>query len=187
MSDVPSGLLDAQISLIGEVNDQMAGSLIDQLREVDPGEDPVTFEVTTLGGDPEMARRMILEVDLARERLKPRRLVFLGKTTVYSAGVTFMAAFPREDRYLTADATLLIHVRQLEKTVQLSGPMRASLPRLRALCHEVETGKQLEEANFKRLIEGSRVSMDELLEKALYNWYVPAEEAVELGLVAGIV
>ena len=28
--------------------------------------------------------------------------------------------------------------------------------------------------------------MDELLEKALYNWYVPAEEAVRLGLVAGI-
>lgn len=119
--------------------------------------------------------------------LPPRRLVFLGKTTVYSAGVTLMAAFPREDRFLTRDAMLLIHVRQLEKTIEIQGPMRASLPQLKSLCHQVEVGMGLEEANFERLLEGSQVPMEELLEKALYNWYVPAEEALERGLIAGII
>jgi hypothetical protein len=121
-------------------------------------------------GDPEMARRMIVEVDAARERLPRRSLVFLGKTVVYSAGCTFMAAFPREDRYLTDDATLLIHRRQLKQTMDLDGPLRSHLPKLTAVVHLLDTGIGLEEENFKRLVEGSDVSMDALLEKALYNW-----------------
>jgi ATP-dependent protease ClpP protease subunit len=183
----PEGILDAQVSLIGEVNENLVLSMLDQLQEVEEGDDSVTVAISTLGGDAEMARRMVLDIDLARERLKPRRLVFLGKTTVYSAGVTLMSAFPREDRFLTRDAMLLIHVRQLDKTVEISGPMRTSLPQLRSLCHQVETGMRQEEANFERLIKGSRLTMDELLEKALYNWYVPADQALKLGLVAGIV
>ena len=183
----PAGILTPQVSLLGTVDDQMVRSMLDQLAEVPDGDDPVTLEVTTLGGDAEMGRRAMLEVDLARERLKPRRFVFLGKSVVYSAGVTMMAGFPREDRFLASDAMLLIHCRQLDEDLKLSGPIRSSLPKLRSKCHEIETGVELEEEGFRRLIEGSEVSMDELLEKALYNWYVPAEEAVELGLVAGIV
>ena len=182
----PAGILTPQVSLLGTVDDQMVRSMLDQLAEVPDGDDPVTLEVTTLGGDAEMGRRAMLEVDLARERLKPRRFVFLGKSVVYSAGVTMMAGFPREDRFLASDAMLLIHCRQLDEDLKLSGPIRSSLPKLRSKCHEIETGVELEEEGFRRLIEGSEVSMDELLEKALYNWYVPAEEAVRLGLVAGI-
>jgi len=172
---------------MGEVTEDMACSLVEQLAKVEDGDEPVTFEISTLGGDAEFARRMVLEVDLARERLKPRRLVFLGKTIVYSAGVTLMSAFPREDRFLTSDATLLIHCRQLDKTVEISGPMRSSLPQVRSLCHQIELGLEREEANFQRLIEGSDVTMDELLGKALCNWYVPAAEALERGLIAGVV
>ena len=182
----PAGILAPQVSLLGTVDDKMVRSMLDQLAEVPDGDDPVTLEVTTLGGDAEMGRRAMLEVDLARERLKPRRFVFLGKSVVYSAGVTMMAGFPREDRFLASDAMLLIHCRQLDEDLKLSGPIRSSLPKLRSKCHEIETGVELEEEGFRRLIEGSEVSMDELLEKALYNWYVPAEEAVRLGLVAGI-
>jgi ATP-dependent protease ClpP protease subunit len=176
-----------QVSLVGTVCDEMIPQLVEGLKEAEKGKGPVTIEMSTLGGDPEAARRMILEVELARERLKPRRLLFLGKTSVYSAGATFMAGFPRGDRYLTKDATLLIHCRQLEKTIELSGPMRASRAKLEAQLHEIDTGVDLEVENFERLIEGSEVTMDELLEKALYNWYVPAKEAVERGLVAGLV
>ena len=186
-SAAPAGILDAQISLVGTVDDGMIGSMLDQLAHVPEGDGIVTLEATTLGGDAEMARRAMLEVELARERLKPRRLVFLGKTVVYSAGVTLMAGFPRQDRFLTADAMLLIHCRQLDEELRLSGPIHASLPKLRAKCHEIETGIELEKDGFARLIEGSTVSMDELLEKALYNWYVPAREALELGLIGGIV
>ena len=183
----PAGILQAQISLMGEVTEDMAASLADQLAKLDEGDDPIVLEITTLGGDAEFARRMVLEVDLARERLKPRRLVFLGKTVVYSAGVTLMSAFPREDRFVTPDATLLIHCRQLDKTVEISGPMRSSLSQIRSLSHQMELGLEREEENFRRLIEGSDVEMDELLEKALCNWYVPAAEALERGLIAGIV
>jgi hypothetical protein len=58
---------------------------------------------------------------------------------------------------------------------------------VRAVCHQIETGIRNEEENFRRLIAGSGLSLDELLEKALYNWYVPAEEACKRRVVAGII
>ena len=187
-NQVPAELSTPQISLIGAVCDEMAKELRDKLGEQKAdGKGAVVVEISTLGGDAEMARRMVADVVDTRERLKPRRLLFCGKTTVYSAGVSLMAAFPREDRYLSEDAMLLIHCRQLTKTVELDGPIRASIPQVRALCHQLETGVELEEENFERLIKGSDIGMDELLEKALYNWYLPAKEALERGLVAGIV
>lgn len=183
----PDATTVADISLIGPVDEAMACKLREQLCEAPDGDGPLTIDMTTLGGDPEMARRMIADVDAARQRLRGRRLVFVGKTVVYSAGCTFMAGFPVADRYLTPDATLLIHCRQLQQRIELDGPIRAHLPKLKSMISQLETGIELEEANFRRLVEGSRVPLDELLEKALYNWYVCADEAVERGLVAGIV
>jgi hypothetical protein len=183
----PSLADTADISLVGTVDEAMACKLRDALWQADDSDAPLTIDMTTLGGDPEMARRMIVEVDAARDRLMRRRLVFIGKTVIYSAGCTFMAAFPPEDRYLTDDATLLIHCRQLKQTMELDGPIRSHLPKLEAMIHQLETGIDLEEENFRRLIEGSDVTMEELLEKALYNWYVPAEEACKRRLVAGII
>ena len=181
-------LLRPRIALRGEVGEAMLGSLIEGLQaaEQDAHGGDVTVEVCTVGGDAEIGRRMMLEVDLFRRALAPRRLLFLGKTTVYSAGTTLMAAFPREDRILTSDATLMIHCRQLEQTLQISGPIRSSLPKIEALLHQIEAGIEQETANFERLIEGSDVTMDELLGKALYNWYLPAREALERGLIGAI-
>lgn len=183
----PEWLLNAQVSLLGEVDADMVRAMLDQLAKVPDGDRVVAVEISTPGGEAEMGRRMVLEIGLARERMKPRRLVFLGKTHVYSAGVTLMSAFPREDRYLTRDAVLLIHSRQLEKTIEVSGPLRASLPELKAACAQVELGIELEEDNFRRLIDGSDVTLDEVCGRALHNWYVPAREALERGLVAGLV
>ncbi|MGX7950993.1 peptidase S14 [Tsuneonella sp. HG249] len=177
----------ADISLVGPVDEAMACKLREALENAEKADGPLIIDMTTLGGDPEMARRMIVEVDAARERLKGRRIVFVGKTVVYSAGCTFMAAFPPEDRYLDTDTTLLIHCRQLQQTIELDGPIRAHLPKLQSMIHQFESGIELEKGNFERLIEGTSVKMDELLEKALYNWYVPAGEALERGLIAGIV
>jgi ATP-dependent protease ClpP protease subunit len=185
--DVPDITRPADISLVGTVDETMAEKLRTGLIEAAEGDSPLTIDMTTLGGDPEMARRMIVEVDAARERMKDRRLVFIGKTVVYSAGCTFMAAFPPADRYLTADATLLIHCRQLQQTIELDGPIRAHLPKLHSMIHQFETGIEMEKENFERLVEGSDIGMDELLEKALYNWYVPASDAHKRGLVAGVI
>jgi ATP-dependent protease ClpP protease subunit len=174
------------LSITGEIDAQRTREFLGSLRQAEDGEGDLGLEVTTLGGDAEMARRIVLEIGLARKRTG-RRFLFLGKTVVYSAGVTVMSAFPREDRWLTADAVLLIHCRQLDKSIEISGPMRASLPELDAVRAQIENGLKLEEQNFRRLIEGSDVGMEELCEKAVHNWYVDAEEALKRGLITGIV
>lgn len=183
----PEALAQPQIALIGEVDAAAVLSFRDQLRQAETGSGDIVMEVTTLGGDAEMARRIVLEIDAARGRLAAgRRFLFLGKTVVYSAGVTILAAFPRADRWLAHDTVVMIHCRKLDKTVDLSGPIRASLPELRAIQNQIETGVQLENENFRRLIEGSDIPFEEVEERALSNWYLDAEEARRRGLVAGI-
>jgi hypothetical protein len=54
---------------------------------------------------------------------------------------------------------------------------------VKALVEQIETALKLEEANFRELIEGSDVGIDELLQKAPFNWYLSAEEAHRRGLV----
>jgi hypothetical protein len=138
--DLSAVLAKPQISLMGEVDKFMARELRDGLRaEKRDGDGPVVVEITTAGGDAELVRRMVTDVDEARARLAPRRLVFSGKTMVYSAGTTLMSAFPVEDRYLSKDAMVMIHCRQLSKTVEIDGPIRGSLPRVTALLHQLET------------------------------------------------
>lgn len=181
----PDPLLRPALSLLGSVDDAMCRELIDGLQDPD-GTGDLVIRVTTHGGDPDMARRMVLEVDHARRRLG-RRLVFLGQMIVYSAGATFMAGFPPQDRYLTADTRLMIHCRQLDSDLKISGPIRASLPFVEAMLRQLQDGVKLEVENFERLIAGTDVTIDELVREALHNWYLTADEAHRRGLVAGIV
>jgi len=181
----PTVLTHPQISLIGEIDKFAVERFLDQLGAAERAGGDVALEVTTLGGDPELARRIVWEIGAARERLGSRFL-FLGKTTIYSAGITIMSAFPCADRWLTADAMLMIHGRQLDKTVEIMGPMRASLPQVESLRAEIETALALEDQGFRRLIEGSDIGFDEIAEKASANWYLPAREALRRRLVAGI-
>ena len=190
MADAPTvrsavSLASADVSLFGELTEDRARDLVDQLRSLDADGETALVEITTIGGDAALARRLVLELGLARGRLN-RRLVFIGKTYVQSAGVTLMSAFPKADRYLSSDCELLIHCRQLEQSLEISGPMRSSLSRVRALLSEMENGLKLERENFERLIEGSDISTEELLGKALCNWYLTAEEACRRGLVADV-
>ena len=187
-SDIDSVLARPALSLLGEVDQQMANAVIGRLRELDDQDrrTDLAIEVTTLGGDAELGRRIALEIQAARARRRGR-LLFLGKTVVFSAGTTIMSAFPREDRYLTSDAIVMIHCRQLDKRVEISGPIRCSLPQVEALRHQIENGIAMEEANFKRLIEGSDITLDELFDRALDNWYLPAAEAKTRGLVADVI
>jgi len=172
----------AHASLLGELTEDRAADFLRQLAELPKNAATLIVAVTTNGGDAELARRVMLEIDVVRQRLG-RRLVFVGKTQVHSAGVTIMSAFPKRDRYLSRDATLLIHSRQLEKNVELAGPMVLSMPRIKALLAEMELGLGLEEQSFERLIEGSDIGMDELRRRAPENWYLTAEEAYRRGLV----
>lgn len=64
--------------------------------------------------------------------------------------------------------------------------MCASLPTVRSVVAQIELGMEIEEQNFRQLIEGSEITLDDLLRKAEHNWYVPAEQALELKLAAGL-
>lgn len=179
-------ILRPDIRLWGEVSDAMLSYFLDRLGGLLDGDEPLVLEVFTPGGDADVARRIALELRLFQER-EGREAFFLGKTTVYSAGVTIMAAFPRERRFVTSDCVLLIHERKLEKDVHLSGPLSANLQIAQSLMTQIQIGLSLEKAGFERLIRGSKVSLDEICARAAGNWYVPAEEAHELGLVAGVI
>lgn len=153
----------------------------------DARDEDLAIELTTIGGDAEMARRMVLEIGLARRRRRGKgRLLFLGKSAVYSAGVTIMSAFPRADRFLTSDTVLLVHERQLSETIELAGSIGASLALLRGKQAELENGLRLEQETFERLSPGTSLSADDIRSRAERSWYVTAQEAVQLGLVEAL-
>lgn len=181
----PAVLANPQISLAGDIDKVSVETFLSQLADAEKAGGDIAMELTTLGGDPDLARRILLEIELTRARL-PGRFCFLGKTVVYSAGITIMSAFPCRDRWLTGDTMLMIHGRKLEQTVTLSGPIRASIPMIDALRAQMDTALMLEEDGFRRLADGCTIGFDTILEKALHNWYVSADEAVALGLVAGL-
>lgn len=152
----------------------------------DLGADPVVVELTTFGGDADVARCMASEIRRLRERTG-RRAVFLGATTVYSSGITVMGAFPPEDRWLTREATLLIHGRSLAKSLDLCGPLTVERVRVQAVLAEIDTGLRLEREDFEQLVEGTGVSLSEVLERAPSGWRLSAAEALSRNLVHGLV
>lgn len=174
------------VRLLGSVDEAMLTAFLDGIASAPAGEEPLAIEITSTGGDADIGRRLALEVGLARERLG-RRLVFIGKTAILSAAATMMTGFPVQDRYLTRDAVLLIHCRQLQKTLDLEGPLGASRNRVAQLLGEIENGLLLEREGYAALVEGSDVSLEEVSAKAKDGWYIQAEEAFARRLVAGII
>jgi ATP-dependent Clp protease protease subunit len=106
---------------------------------------------------------------------------------VYSAGATFMAAFPVDRRFLTRRTRLMIHERKISKDLTLDGPLRMVVASIKAALHEVEHSIQIEEEGFRDIVRGSNVEFDDLREKAPANWYIEAEEARDLGLVLDVI
>jgi ATP-dependent protease ClpP protease subunit len=113
---------------------------------------------------------------------------FLGKTYVYSAGVTIMGAVPCARRFLTHDTQLLIHERKLRRELHLDGPLSTCASILRNALEEVEAGQRLERTGFEELVEGCNLDVEALLAKVLdQDWYLDADMAERLGLVRGLV
>lgn len=178
-------LLTPDICLYGSVDDQMFHQFQRELRAA-PVDQPLVVEMMTFGGDADVARRIALEVRLAEQHLG-RVFYFLGKTVVYSAGVTIMAAFPRANRFLTRDTVLLIHGRRWDKEFRLTGPLSASIQIARETLAQLEIGLQLEKEGFADLIAGSDITEEEIGRLAETNWYLTAAEALSRRLVAGVI
>ncbi|MCP9223024.1 ATP-dependent Clp protease proteolytic subunit [Erythrobacter sp. LQ02-29] len=184
VKDHPRLLSSPQLRLVGGVNEAMYNEFRDQLNAA-PEEGPLVIAITTLGGNPEIARCMADDVRLLRE--SGRELLFLGKAAVYSAGATFMAGFPISSRYLTKGTRLMVHERQITRTINLSGPLQSCTDQLRAVLHEIEHSINIEQEGFRAMVEGSEVDFEEVCEKAPDNWYIDCQEALERGLIAGVV
>lgn len=183
----PAELAAPQVRLNGPVDDAMLRAFLDALAAAEGGgQGPLVLELTTSGGDADVGRRIATDVRLFRERTG-RRTVFLGKSIVYSAGVTILSAFPRTDRWLARGTMLLIHCRQLNRSLQFEGPLKGARLRVEALLDEIDAGLEVEEQDFDELVAGSGVPVSELLERAQSGWYVRADEALQRGLVAGLI
>lgn len=173
------------VQLRGPVDEQMYDSFRAQVLAA-PTEGPLVVSITTLGGDPEMARAMGDGIRLIRE-YTGRETVFLGKVAVYSAGATFMSAFPVDSRFLTRNSRLMIHERQMQSTIQLNGPLGTLRYMLEAKLNEIADSIRIQDEGFADLVKGTRVSLDDLRAKAPSNWYIEADEARDLGLVLDVI
>ena len=173
-----------QLRLIGSVDEAMYAEFRNQLSAA-PQDGPLVIAMTTLGGNPEVARAMADDVRLIRDA--GRTIYFLGKAAVYSAGATFMAGFPVECRYFTKGSRILLHERQIAKTINLNGPLKSCIAQLKAALNEIEHSIDIEEMGFREITENSEVDFEEVREKAPDNWYIPCEEAAERGLIAGVI
>lgn len=176
--------LKPDIRLLGEVDGAMLRNYFEQCDRLE-GDGPLVLELSTEGGEADTARRLAQEVRMLADS---REVFVLGKTYVYSAGITVMAAVPPSHRFLTRDTVLLVHERRVERTLQLSGAMRSAIAAANDLLAELEIGEALERSGFERFVQGSRLSTEELLARVLKkDWYIRAEEALSLELVAGLV
>ncbi|RYE04087.1 MAG: peptidase S14 [Sphingomonadales bacterium] len=178
-------LQNPHINLQGPVDHAMYASFREQLAAA-PRDGALVVAISTLGGDPEVARLMGDELRLMRE-YTGREMLFLGKVAVYSAGATFMASFPIDKRFLARGTRLMVHERIMNKTVEVSGPLKSCVATLKATLHEIEESVRIEEEGFREFIAGSRVPFEDVCRRAPANWYIEAEEARSLGLVLDVI
>lgn len=184
MGSIPS--IEVDVKLHGDVDMDMYHHFCEQLKEAEQKTGPIILSLTTSGGEADIARRMAIEIRLLHEK-KNREIYFLGKTVVHSAGVVILAAFPRKYRFVTDDTVLLIHERRLEKTVEFNGPMRNNIETAEELLAQFKNAQMLEKRDYAALAKGSFIGADEVIENAMSNWYVTAEQALDIGFIEGIV
>jgi ATP-dependent protease ClpP protease subunit len=169
------------VTLSGVVDYEMYVSFRKQFAAAN--QDLIIVELSTLGGDPEVARMMGEDVRFASEMFPDRRYVFLGKAAIYSAGTTFMSFFARKNRYLTRGSRLMIHERKLSKKLVIDGPLTTCVATVKATLNEIECSIAIQNEGFQNLVNGSKVTLEEVLRKAPSNWYLEADNAKELGLI----
>lgn len=178
-------LAHPHVQLHGPVDESMYANFKQQLLAA-PQDGPVVVSITTLGGDPEMGRAMGDDIRLLRE-YTGRETLFLGKVAVYSAGATFMSAFPVDKRFLTKNTRLMLHERSMSSTLNLNGPLSTLPFVLKAKLNEIEHSIRIQEEGFRDIVAGSQVSFEELRDRAPNNWYIDAEEARDKGLILDVI
>ena len=178
-------LFHPNLSINGSITPDTVGFVLGRLEDIRSNQAPLIAEINTDGGDADAARRIALEVRLF-QRHSGQEAYCVGKSNVYSAGVTILAAFTRTNRFLTDDAILLIHERRLDTTLQLDGPIRSCMQIVREELALLETAQELELAGFEELVEGSDLTVERLYKMATTNCYMVAKDAFKHGLIGGV-
>jgi hypothetical protein len=181
----PSAFRAPAVLLSGIVDYAMYNSFHEQLGRA-PAHGLVVVELSTLGGDPEVARMMGEDVRYHSDLDPEQHFVFLGKAAIYSAGRTFMSFFARTNRYLTRGTRLMVHERKLNKTLNIDGPLTTCVATVKATLNEIQASITIQNEGFENLIRGSNVTMDQVLERAPFNWYIEAQEALSLCLIRAV-
>ena len=182
----PAAFRSPAVLLSGSVDYDMYRDFRRQLDQAGDRE-IVVVELTTLGGDPEVARMMGEDIRFTSAMDPHRRFVFLGKAAIYSAGTTFMSFFARPNRYLTCGTRLMIHERKMNKELHVQGPLTTCIASVKATLNEILCSIEIQNEGFANLIQGSDVSLAEVLEKAPANWYLEADEAKRRGLIEAVI
>jgi ATP-dependent protease ClpP protease subunit len=181
---VPS--LAPDIRLFGTVDQSMLSEFFRQQSEV-KARGPIVLELSTSGGDADIGRRIGQEIRLWREK-QHREVFFLGKTYVFSAGITIMSFFPATHRYVTRDCEFLIHERKLKKDLHLEGALRGCRSAVQDVLAEIDSGQRLERDGFEQLVLGTDLTFDQVQSKVLdKDWYLTAAQALEVRLIAGVI
>ena len=190
IADIPpqlaARLLRPTVRLSGAIDEAMVQSFLRQMLPVLEVEGAIVVELYTGGGDPEVARRLADEIRLICGR-EGRELWFLGKTLVASAGATVMAAFARERRWMTRDATLFLHGRRMWRDVRLDGPLGSCRRVLEEIIADIDHGLRVEDETFADLVDGSDISLENVRQRAYAGWYLTAAQALDARLIGGVV
>jgi ATP-dependent protease ClpP protease subunit len=179
-------LYQPNIRIAGNISSATLWDVLNALDRLRQSNDDLVVEVMTEGGDADIARRIALEISLFL-RDSGRNTYFVGKTIVYSAGMTIMGAFPAANRFATKDTTFLIHERRISKSLSFDGPMRAMIQIAKEQVAMLETARRLEWEGFEDLARGSQIDAKTLYDRAKENYYLSTNEAIELGLLARII
>jgi hypothetical protein len=75
----------------------------------------------------------------------------------------------------------------MTRDVHLEGPLGSCRRVLEEIIADIDNGLRVEDEGFAELIEGSRVSLDDIRQRSYGGWYLSAAEALDLGLVRGLV
>jgi ATP-dependent protease ClpP protease subunit len=178
-------LFQPNVSINGLITDDTLAFFLGRLEKIRSASEDMIMELNTNGGDADVARRIALEVRLFL-RHSGRKACCVGKTKVYSAGVTVLAAFPKPCRFLADDTVLLIHERRLDDSIALKGPLKSCIQIVKEQLAMLETAERLEMEGFRELVEGSSLTTEELYDRATKNYYILAEDALRDGLVAEV-
>jgi ATP-dependent protease ClpP protease subunit len=179
--------LTPHIRLFGTIEENTLSEFLRQQAEARDGTDPVVFELSTSGGDADIGRRIAEELRLWQEK-EGRTVFFLGKTYLYSAGITVMAAVPQSHRFLTHDCELLIHERKMQQDLKLNGALRSCRSVVEDALAQIDSGQRIERDGFAQLVKGTSLTLEDVQKKILNkDWYLTASQAKDLRLIADVI